>query len=336
MRCPSCQKENKPTSHFCIYCGSPLIEAKTEQPTSPTQVSIDTTQHELAALREEVKSLKELISNQSKHFVSLDDRITALEEEERVIKPAPRPTPIVPEVVTPTPQPIAKPWVPPDTRTPEILKPVSRIPSITKPPPPKRAWPEKKRGPEWEWILGGNWLARIGVLALIIGVAFLLKLAADNDWIGPIGWIALGIGSGFAMLGIGYYWKKKYPTLAQAITGGGVAILYLSAFAAFALFDLINFYLATGLLLLVSITSAILSLRHNSMALAIIGISKKIIRIPPIRIQLYRFLCPLDGKIILSGIVGYLSDISIYYHRKGIQFSCLQYFVDGSVEISLI
>jgi uncharacterized membrane protein len=120
--------------------------------------------------------------------------------------------------------------------------------------------------------LGGNWLARIGVLALIIGVAFLLKLAADNDWIGPMGWIALGIGTGLAMSGIGYYWKMKYPTLAQAITGGGIAILYLSAFAAFALFDLINFYLATGFLLVVSIFSATLSLRHNSMALAIIGI----------------------------------------------------------------
>jgi len=272
MKCPSCQKENKQTSRFCIFCGSPLIETRMEQPTPSAQESEDTAQQELAALRDEIKSLRELISNQSKHFVSLDDRLTALEGEERVAKPVPRPAPITPEVVTPPPQPIPKPWAPPDTRTPVIPKPVSRAPSVTKPPPPKRAWPEKKRGPEWEWILGGNWLARIGVLALIIGVAFLLKLAADNDWIGPIGWIALGIGAGFAMLGIGYYWKKKYATLAQAITGGGVAILYLSVFAAFALFDLINFYIATGFLLLVSIISATLSLRHNSMALAIIGI----------------------------------------------------------------
>jgi len=242
MKCPSCQKENKSASHFCIFCGSPLLEPETEQSTKPTQDSMDTTQQELMALREEVSRLKELIKNQSKHFVNLNDRLAALEGAEGLVRPVVKPTPITLKAVTPPPS------------------------------PPSRARPERAREREWEWILGGNWLARIGVLALIIGVAFLLKLAADNEWIGPIGWIALGIVAGLAMLGLGYYWKRKYPTLAQAITGGGIAILYLSAFAAFALFDLINFYLATGFLLVVSITSATLSLRHNSMALAIIGI----------------------------------------------------------------
>jgi len=236
---------------------------------------MDTTQQELMALREEVSRLKELIKNQSKHFVNLNDRLAALEGAEGLVRPVVKPTPVTPRAVTPPPQPVQKrwTWTQPITPAPETTKPVSRVPSSTQPPsPPSRARPERAREREWEWILGGNWLARIGVLALIIGVAFLLKLAADNEWIGPIGWIALGIVAGLAMLGIGYYWKMKYLTLAQAITGGGIAILYLSAFAAFALFDLINFYLATGFLLIVSITSATLSLRHNSMALAIIGI----------------------------------------------------------------
>ncbi|MFC1875431.1 DUF2339 domain-containing protein, partial [Chloroflexota bacterium] len=270
MKCPSCQKENKSASHFCIFCGSTLLEPETEQPTEPIQDSMDTTQQELVALREEIKRLKELITNQSKHFVSMNDRLAILEGS---VRPVTKPTLVTPRAVTPPPQPIPKQWMPPVTSTPETTKPVSRAPSVTQPPSlPSRAWPERASKREWEWILGGNWLARIGVLALIIGIAFLLKLAADNDWISPIGWVALGIVTGLAMLGIGYYWRRKYPTLAQAITGGGIAILYLSVFAAFALFDLINLYLATGFLLVVSITSAALSLRYNSMALAIIGI----------------------------------------------------------------
>ena len=273
MKCPSCQKDNKLGSHFCIFCGSPLLEPETEQSTKPTQDSMDTTQQELMALREEVSRLKELIKNQSKHFVNLNDRLANLEGAEGLVRPVVKQTPITPEAVTPPPQLIPRPETLPVTPISTAPKPVSRVPSFAQPPsPPSRARPEREKEREWEWILGGNWLARIGVLALIIGVAFLLKLAADKDWIGPIGWIALGIVTGLAMLGIGYYWKRKYPTLAQAITGGGIAILYLSAFAAFALFDLINFYLATGFLLAVSITSATLSLRHNSMALAIIGI----------------------------------------------------------------
>jgi len=51
----------------------------------------------------------------------------------------------------------------------------------TPPAPPKPTEPR-----EWEQILGGNWLARIGVVTLIIGVAFFLKFAFDNNWLGPI------------------------------------------------------------------------------------------------------------------------------------------------------
>ena len=46
---------------------------------------------------------------------------------------------------------------------------------------------DEKRGPssrDWEWLVGGNWLARVGILALIIGIGFFLKMAFDNDWMG--------------------------------------------------------------------------------------------------------------------------------------------------------
>ena len=36
----------------------------------------------------------------------------------------------------------------------------------------------------WEWLLGGNWLARIGIVALIFGVAFFISLAIDRGWLG--------------------------------------------------------------------------------------------------------------------------------------------------------
>ena len=32
---------------------------------------------------------------------------------------------------------------------------------------------------DWESIIGGNWLARIGVVAVVIGMGFFLKLAFD-------------------------------------------------------------------------------------------------------------------------------------------------------------
>ena len=137
-------------------------------------------------------------------------------------------------------------------------------------------WPAPTPKPwerfDWELVLGGNWLARIGVLAVVIGTGFFLKLAFDNNWIGETGRVVLGVLGGAGFLGAGEYWQRRYPVYAQALLGGGVALLYLSIFAASGLYGLIAFYPAVGLLLLISVASAALALRHDSVALAFIGI----------------------------------------------------------------
>jgi uncharacterized membrane protein len=74
------------------------------------------------------------------------------------------------------------------------------------------------------------------------------------------------------MLGLGYYWQKRYPILTRVLSGGGIAVLYLSVFASFAMYDLVSIYIAVAFLLLVSVASAALALRYDSMSLAIIGI----------------------------------------------------------------
>lgn len=125
---------------------------------------------------------------------------------------------------------------------------------------------------DWEPLVGGNWLARIGVLAIVIGTAFFLKLAFDNNWIGEQERVILGVLGGVAFLVGSQYWFRKYPVYAQALAGGGIGILYLSIFSAFVPFNMISFYPAIALLLLISSVSAGLALRYDSLTLAIIGI----------------------------------------------------------------
>jgi uncharacterized membrane protein len=187
------------------------------------------------ALQEEVRRLRELV-------IAMNNRLTALEGKPGIAAP------------------------PPPEPAPEVAPPVAE-----KAPPPKAKPPKARRG-EWEQILGGSWLARIGVLALVIGIGFFLKFAFDNNWLGPTGRIILGIVAGLVMLGLGYYWRKRYPILTQVLSGGGIAVLYLSIFASFAIYDLVHFYVAFTFLFLVSVASAVLALRYNSMSLAIIGI----------------------------------------------------------------
>jgi len=195
---------------------------------------------EQLALREEMRRLRELV-------IAMNNRLAALEIRQGVAAPPPsKPTPATPSQAA-VPIPAAKA-------------------------PPRKGKPARVKEREWEQVFGGRWLARIGVLALVIGVAFFLKFAFDNDWIGPTGRVILGIIAGLGMLGLGYYWRKRYPILNQVLSGGGVAVLYLSIFTASAIYNMIHFYVAIAFLLLVSAASAALALRYNSMALAIIGV----------------------------------------------------------------
>ena len=158
----------------------------------------------------------------------------------------------------------------------EARRPVARVPS------PSVSTGETAEAPasdskdpfrvDWEIILGGNWLARIGILAVIIGVGFFLKLAFDNDWIDETTRVVLGIVGGLGLIGASEYYLKKYPVYAQTLAGGGIAILYLAIFAAFAFYGLIGIYPAVGLLFVVSMSAAALALRHDAVALALIGI----------------------------------------------------------------
>ena len=121
---------------------------------------------------------------------------------------------------------------------------------------------------DWEIILGGNWLARVGALALIVGTAFFLKLAFDNDWIGETERVLLGVVGGLALIGAGEYWRRRYAIYSQALAGGGVAILYVSVFAAYSFYDLIATYPAIGVLALISVGAAALALWSETILLS--------------------------------------------------------------------
>ena len=103
-------------------------------------------------------------------------------------------------------------------------------------------------------------------------MGFFLKLAIDNEWIGETGRILLGVGAGFALIGAGWYSHSRYPLWAQPVTGGGITILYLSIYAAFALYDLIDVVPALLFLALVVVLGVALALRYESLVIALLGI----------------------------------------------------------------
>src|SRR5437868_2204865 len=93
---------------------------------------------------------------------------------------------------------------------------------------------------DWEILIGGQWLNRIGALALIIGMGYFLKYAFDNDWITQTMQVLIGLTIGGVLFAIADRTQRKgLAIFAQGLTGAAVAILYLVVYAAFNFYHLV-------------------------------------------------------------------------------------------------
>ena len=125
-----------------------------------------------------------------------------------------------------------------------------------------------------ESAIGTRWIGRIGVVAILFGIAFFLKYSFDNKLIGETGRIILGIIWGAVFIGAGEYLQKKkdLSLYGQLLSGGGLAVLYLSLYAAFDLYHLIPASLAAAGMIAVTTTGMALSIRYNAYSLAAIAL----------------------------------------------------------------
>ena len=87
------------------------------------------------------------------------------------------------------------------------------------------------RGQEWETVVGTNWLNKLGVTILVIGIA--LFLAYQLPELGPAGKVAAGYAVSAFMLGLGVIFERREQLrmLARAGIAGGWAIVYFTTYA---------------------------------------------------------------------------------------------------------
>lgn len=121
------------------------------------------------------------------------------------------------------------------------------------------------------WLLGGNTVARIGLLLLFIGVAFLLRYVAEHTQV-PIEWRLTGVAlAATALLVVGWRLRAKRPGYAITLQGGAVGILYLTVFAALRLYSVLPPVPAFAMLAALAVLSGILAIAQNARALAALG-----------------------------------------------------------------
>jgi uncharacterized membrane protein len=147
-----------------------------------------------------------------------------------------------------------------------VTPPVS---AATMSPPPAKSRTKE----EWEALIGGKLLNRIGALALILGVGFFLQYAFANDWITEPIRVAVGVLLGLALLaGAARSASGGFQIFAQGLVGAGIAILYLSAYASFNYYHLVGQPWAFVFMSAVTVITFTQAFRYNSIVVALLGL----------------------------------------------------------------
>ena len=124
-----------------------------------------------------------------------------------------------------------------------------------------------------EFFTTGNIVAKVGMIVVFFGVAFLLRYAAERGML-PIEYRLMSTALGASvLLAIGWRLRSARPEYAVVLQGGAIGVLYLTIFAAFRLYGLLPATPTFALLLLVVAFSAVLAVVQGAMSLAILGTS---------------------------------------------------------------
>lgn len=137
-------------------------------------------------------------------------------------------------------------------------------------PPPFLTQPHVVPNRSLENRIGSQWFNRIGILAVFIGMAWFLKLAIDNHWIGPAGRVLIGIVAGTALIA----WSERFRSrgfagFSYSLKAVGTGVLYLSLWAAYSLFYLIPAPVAFIAMVLITGVNGLMAWTQESELLAL-------------------------------------------------------------------
>src|SRR5262249_14058630 len=85
---------------------------------------------------------------------------------------------------------------------------------------------------------GGRCVQHVGLIVLLLGIAFFLRYAFEHAWLSPAVRVSLGLVSGVLMTVGGLRLSRTYRAYGLLLSGGGIAALYLSVYAGLNLYYL--------------------------------------------------------------------------------------------------
>src|SRR5882724_4164712 len=173
-----------------------------------------------------------------------------------------------------------EPHVPP---APEPIAPAMATPPVTEAEPAlSPAWSvteaavQRAVGLNLEQRIGARWTTWIGVVAILFAASFAVKLSIENDLIGPRARLGLGLSTGVILLGagLGLHRRRDVPYLSEGLSGLGLGLCYLSLFAGYAYYNLLQVGAAFALMFIVTVLGtgvAVVTERQVTAVLALLG-----------------------------------------------------------------
>ncbi|WP_420456750.1 DUF2339 domain-containing protein [Rubrivirga sp.] len=143
--------------------------------------------------------------------------------------------------------------------------PLPSLPSLDGLPPPLRR--------AWDFATGGNLVARLSLLVLFVGLGLLIRYAVAEGFLSVEIRLALAAAAGLALVGLGWRLREGTPGFGLTLQGGGVAVLYLTIYGAYALYGLIPSLPAILLMGVVSVACGGLAVVQDAPGLAVLGVA---------------------------------------------------------------
>jgi uncharacterized membrane protein len=122
--------------------------------------------------------------------------------------------------------------------------------------------------------IGAQLLNRIGILVVLVGVAWFLKLAVDYNWIGPSARVLTGLACAAGLT----VWSERFrrqgfAAFSYSLKALATSVAYLSLWAAFSLFHLAPASIVFLAMTAITVLNAMLARRQDSELLAIYALA---------------------------------------------------------------
>jgi uncharacterized membrane protein len=127
--------------------------------------------------------------------------------------------------------------------------------------------------PDLEKFIGENLINKIGIAILVLAIGYFVKFAIDNNWVGPLGRIGIGVACGAILIGIAHRLRNSYKAFSSVLAGGGLAVFYFIITLGHHQFHLPDSQVAAFVILIViTIFAVALSLLYDKQELAVIAL----------------------------------------------------------------